>query len=807
MKKITYIILLLLACNFSYGQRKLAEITFETAGGYTTSIPEFTDGAQDYFLRTDDSNVTGTLFTNEQGSYFFGAQDIDGEGATLPLTFLLNNVNINGYTGIEFRVHLAEDDVGTTSQHWDNSDFVHFNYDIDNTGIYSNLLWIEGSGGTNTEPLIDTDFDGTGDGTAITDAFTQFIRSITGTGSLLDIEIVFDLNAGGEDIAIDNIEIWGTLIPCATSVTWDGTNWSATPGITTNAILNASYNTATDGGNFSACSLTVSNGATLNIADNNYIEVENDLTVDAGGIITAQPYGAFIQNNDTGLLTNNGTISVAKDTALLNNWYEYTYWSSPVTNATVGVALSDSDPSRRFSFNGSQFNDELAETGNNNTFIAGQDDIDDDSNDWQWVSGATTMQPGVGYAATHSEIAYVIPGVNYRYTFQGGVFNNGVINVPVDRNDATTADFNWNFIGNPYPSAIDANTFMTQNMYNATTNPTGTLDGALYFWSQNTDRAANANGDGALNFITSDYATYNGVSGTVGGDGVAPNGSIPSGQGFFVSFSDSAPSNSGTVVFNNAMRNLSLSPDNSQFFKNSKKKTTNGDNKLWINLTSNNGVFNQILIGYVNGATNDDDGAYYDARKIVAPKTYAALYSSIVNSDKKYVIQGKDINSINTDEIINLGFSTSIEVATLYTLSIPQLEGDFLNNNTIYLKDNLLNKLHNLSTSDYTFTSETGEFNDRFKIVFNENALSTNAVISDSKSLKIVELEDDNVQFTTFNTIKTIRIFDLLGRQLYEFKGQTNSETYKLSKISSTVYIAKVELSNGAIITKKAVKR
>ena len=55
--------------------------------------------------------------------------------------------------------------------------------------------------------------------------------------------------------------------------------------------------------------------------------------------------------------------------------------------------------------------------------------------------------------------------------------------------------------------------------------------------------------------------------------------SVPSGQGFFVNYSDFAPSNSGTVVFNNAMRSITLSPDNSQFFKNSnsnsKKKTTN----------------------------------------------------------------------------------------------------------------------------------------------------------------------------------------------------------------------------------------
>tara|TARA_R110002049_G_scaffold309135_1_gene517468 strand:+ start:111 stop:1721 length:1611 start_codon:yes stop_codon:yes gene_type:complete len=536
------------------------------------------------------------------------------------------------------------------------------------------------------------------------------------------------------------------------------------------------------------------------------------LTVDAGGIIIVQPYGAFIQNNDSGTAINNGTIQVAKNTAPLNNWYEYTYWSSPVSNALVGVSLSDSDSDRRFIFNASQFNDQYAETGNDNNLVFGlQDDIDDEGDDWQQVNGATIMKPGVGYAATHSEIAYVNPGANYRYTFEGGTFNNGVISVPVNRNDITTADFNWNFIGNPYPSAVDIDAFMTQNMYNAATNQSGTLEGAIYFWSQNTNYSPTANGNQALNFDTTDYAAHNGTGGTQGGDGLTPNDFIPSGQAFFVSFSDSYPTNSGTVVFNNAMRSLGLSPDNSQFFKNSnsKKSSTPVANKLWVNLTSDNGVFNQILIGYVNGATNSNDGAYYDARKIVAPKAFAALYSTIENSNKKFAIQGKAPNSLNEDEIINLGFTTHIDVATLYTLSVAQLQGDFLTNNPVYLKDNKLNITHDLSASDYTFTSEVGEFNSRFEIVFNANALSTENAVLDSKALRIVDLGNNRVQFNVSDnlSIKTVTVFDLLGRQLYSLKGNSNSETYNLSNLNNAIYIAKVALSNGAVMTKKAIKK
>ena len=291
-----------------------------------------------------------------------------------------------------------------------------------------------------------------------------------------------------------------------------------------------------------------------------------------------------------------------------------------------------------------------------------------------------------------------------------------------------------------------------------------------------------------------------------------PNGFIPSGQGFFVSFAQARPSSTGNVVFNNSMRNITH--DNSQFFKNTKSKksisTNNNDNKLWIDLTSDNGVFNQIGIGYVNGATNAYDGSFYDAHKIVAPKTYAALYTTIENSDKKFAIQGKSPNDLNENEIINLGFKTAIDVATLYTLSIAQLQGDFLNNNTVYLKDNLLDKTHNLSNSDYTFTSEVGEFNDRFKIVFTDKALSTDDINSNENSLTIIELNDNQVNFKASNglSIKAVTIYDLLGRQLYNFKGKNNnSETYELSSLKSTIFIAKVELSNGITVTKKAIKK
>jgi len=562
------------------------------------------------------------------------------------------------------------------------------------------------------------------------------------------------------------------------------------------------------------CNLTISSTGSLTIADNTYVEVENNLTVGASGSIDVQPYGAFVQNDDSSHVINNGTMSVDKITALMDAWYEYTYWSSPVEGETFENAIDKSEPSRRYIFNGQNFLDATAETNNDGAELDGQYDIDDNGDAWQWVPGNTTTDEDFFVGPLNSE-----PPYSFRFTFTGD-FNNGEYVVPIYRNDSELDDNNWNMIGNPYPSAIDVDLFFNVNVIDIPTGdppipPTGAIDGTIYLWSQNTAPSALANGSNALNFSDSDYAIINGISETAGGDGILPERFIPSGQAFFVSMSNDAVANletitvySSDVIFRNNMR-VANTTANSQFFKNTNSKGNAKPNKFWINLTSNQGAFNQTAIAYVEGATNNFDGTYFDAPKPSAIVTAAILYTNIDGSNKKFAIQGKAEHSINQDEIISLGFKTNTDVSTLLTLSIDHLEGDFLTGNTIYLKDNLLNTLHDLSASNYTFTSDVGEFNTRFEIVFSANALSVNDIAADANVLKISELQDDQVQFSTSNnlSIKSVRIYDLLGRQLYNLRGNRSIEVYNLSNLSSAVFIAKIELSNGATITKKAIKK
>ena len=616
--------------------------------------------------------------------------------------------------------------------------------------------------------------------------------------------------ASGKSIIINGIV---NPIPCSGSIvtTWDGVNWdNGAPTVNDIAVINGTYNTGTNG-NISSCSLTVNPGNVLTVTNGSFIEIENDITVDGSIIVNAK--GSVVQNDDNAIVTNNGLIEVFKETAFLNKWYEYTYWSSPVSGETIGGGLFEGQPDRRFSFNAQNFLDATMEVGNDNSTAPGQDDIDDNGDDWQFAAASDVMTPGVGYASTHSQAFFLFPS-NYQYVFNGA-FNNGVITVPIYRNDSETNDINWNLVGNPYPSAIDVDLFLAANTNVATDiNHSGDTDGAIFLWSQNTEPSGNNNGNEQLNFDVSDYAVINAIGETAGGDGLTPSRFIPSGQGFFISFSDSATPDStvgdiseGTVTFNNSMR---VTANNDEFFRTSGKNKKSSSDKLWINLTSDNGVFNQVMIGYATGATNTFDGIGYDAPKNLSTTAPSILYSIIEGNDKKFAIQGRDPLTLDENEVLKIGFKTTIDISTIYTLSIPQLEGDFLNNNPIVLKDNLLDTSHDLKNGDYNFTSEVGEFNDRFEIVFSSASLSNDDLLASEKKLSIVEQSNGDVQFKLASNslqMKNIQIIDLRGRTIYNFDVNKNDSIHQLSALSQSPYIAKVTLNNNQTITKKAIKK
>ena len=598
---------------------------------------------------------------------------------------------------------------------------------------------------------------------------------------------------------------------------WNGTAWNnGLPASTSSAVINGDYDTSING-SFSACSLIVNTTNKLTVGDNSYIEIANDIV--NNGEIVVKDQGSVVQINDTATYNDSGSTAtnptiVEKLTAPLNNWYEYTYWSSPVENAAIGTALSQANAGRRFWFEAANYVDTYYEDNNDNTQTYGPavDGVDDNNDIWQLAGATDIMTPGIGYIASHSTSAMGTPGDEYLYDFRGAL-NTGDVTVAVERNDTELLDFNWNLIGNPYASAISVDDFFDDNVFGTATN--GRIESEIYLWTHSTPPSAVTNGNETYNFNLLDYATINASGAIAGGDlnndGTIdaldiPERFIPSCQSFFVKYSQSPASTTGNVVFKNSMRSTG---NNSQFFR---KSNNNNPNRLWLNLSSDFGVFNQSLIAYVDGASTGLDANRYDTKKIGLYKSSIGFYSIVEddNVTEKLCIQGKNPSDLSIDEVVKLGFKNGITVPTIYTITIDKIEGEFLTNNTVYLKDNYLNTYTNLSTSDYSFTSEVGEFTDRFEIVFKVESLSTTDFEIIEGELTMVELQDGSIEFNTNSNTKlsSVTIYNTLGQRIYSNESLNNTlHNVTLNNLSSAMYVAEITLENDMKIVKKGIKK
>lgn len=209
MKKLYFLLFALTFGLFTQAQTTVFEESFEMGNSGTTSV-DCNDGSGDFFARTDGSDISGAYVVNgADGTFFFAAQDIDATecGASDIETLTFTGIDISTYTDMTLAVLVAEDDASDGNQDWDDNTSVVFEINIDGGG-YQNILQFSGGGATNTEPGLDTDNDGTADSTLLTNIFQEFTASLGGTGTTADLRISFNnLDAGDEDIAIDNIRI------------------------------------------------------------------------------------------------------------------------------------------------------------------------------------------------------------------------------------------------------------------------------------------------------------------------------------------------------------------------------------------------------------------------------------------------------------------------------------------------------------------------------------------------------------------------------------------------------------------------
>uniref|UniRef100_UPI00404747AD LamG-like jellyroll fold domain-containing protein n=1 Tax=Mariniflexile sp. TaxID=1979402 RepID=UPI00404747AD len=571
-----------------------------------------------------------------------------------------------------------------------------------------------------------------------------------------------------------------------------------------NINLNGSYNTQ------GMVGLIVNSGKEFSIEGNKGLYNSWYLKLD--GLIDLDDESQLIQTENS-ILDVASAGKLERDQKGTKDLYTYKYWCSP-----VGLSNTTSNNNSYKLIDNILKNGTIPTTPNNITFLnAGYNgtingtniaiadywiwkyanNVSNSTYTWQHIRRTGTISAGQGFTMKGVESSPTSYTSTQNYTFYGKP-NNGDIVLPLmAKNDY--------LIGNPYPSTLDANEFILDNISNfggrAATN---IINGTLYFWdhfANNTHSITGYNGGyatytltGALPAISNN--TRNFASGAEGTN--LPGRYIPVGQGFFV-VGDAG----GAITFKNSQRTFI---GTSGFLKattsQSKSGQTNSDTRAKIRLKfdSPKGYHRLILAGVDENASNGFDIGY-DA-PLIEDNQEDMFW---VFADKKFVIQGVD--NFSVDQKLPLGLKTM--QTGLVQIKIDALE-NISNNLNVLLHDKELNIYHDLKQNGYEVYLNAGTYLNRFEMTFsNAAALSTkvfeNTSIqvyfsNENKSIVIHNPEIKNIEYT--------EVFNILGQSIYKFETQTNKNysEYKMAPIHSGTYIVKLKTDMGVLTKKVLIK-
>ncbi len=336
---------------------------------------------------------------------------------------------------------------------------------------------------------------------------------------------------------------------------------------------------------------------------------------------------------------------------------------------------------------------------------------------------AKFLKPGEGFTMKGSEDVEVVQAENsgfyQSYTFKGFPNNGDIL--------LRTSYPNQNYlVGNPYPSAIDANKFIDENE--------PYINGAVYYWHHFAGKSH------YLQDYIGGYAVYNkslslpakSVDARINNSDPNRSGKkvpgryVPVAQGFFVNTSkggsNATNSNpqSGQIKFTNEMRLFVTEKSNrdSQFLiaipetKPGKQVTYTEDNryKIRLNLDSPQGYWRQI--GVVADATTSEGFDYgYDAP--ILDKDKEDMFWMI--DGEEYVIQA--VPDFNPERVLPLGIKIAAEKE--FRIEIDSLENmpDDIN---IYIRNNVDSTYHDLRKGAFTDSIPPGNYLERYALVFQE---------------------------------------------------------------------------------------
>ncbi len=606
-----------------------------------------------------------------------------------------------------------------------------------------------------------------------TDNFGITKRTLTGqtTFTCKDVGQTFQVTLNLEDDYANKASCTATVTVTAETTTYFGTNWNnGAPGPGSKAKISSDYNTAAKG-SIDACSCEVDSNKTLTVAAEDYLNITKDITINGNLIVEHQ--GSVVQSEDDAEVSNNGVINVNYTTPYMIPRV-FLVLGSPMTTETRNGVFANSY----------MFLNHITENFLPNPDVAAQFPLaenfaDDNYDNWLLYNG--TINPSEGYIA-RPQLNGNDGNKTYDMTFEQGTLNTGSIDFTVKYNGNRNSS--PNVFSNPYPSAMKAADFITANA----------MVNEVYFWNPNTSPSPLLPGAYTMNFSMEDISMFNLMGGTPAPSDptqTEPNGYISTGQGFGIKATAA-----GIATFSNTMRVTG-------FNNTATRPGSEGNNRIWVQVkTEQYQMQNTTLIGFSPLTTPDIDLGY-DSRRMA---NVLSVFTHLEDGSEEFGIQSRE--TFEDGIKVLMGFSSLIDENVRYTISIKDIEGPGFENATVFLVDNELNIITNLSKDNYLFNAEKGTYNSRFTLLFRSNEIlgdNTSALekvsVFPNPTSGILNIISPEAKITS------LEIFDISGRRLQNvtLSTSTNNEI-DFSNFQSAVYFVKIYTDMGSV-TKQIIKQ
>lgn len=538
----------------------------------------------------------------------------------------------------------------------------------------------------------------------------------------------------------------------------------------------------------------------LNVSTGVFLEIADELQLD--GELRLVGSAQLIQtHSSTSKVTGSGKLFVDQQ-GTVTTTYRYNYWTSPVkeigeSTFNVKAVMKDGTTPTNigdFTYNPPDINF-VTYNGSYSTYN-GDHTTSPITIANYWIYSFVNGLSGTSWIQ-QLETGSFDPAEGYILKGPGAVQNYTFVGTPNDGTITTTVNAGFSsLLGNPYPSALDANEFFSDN--------SGVVE-SLYFWQHLGDAGNHALGgyQGGYGVRIATMSTtptvpteINGAGGTI----QAPGRYIPIAQGFFLEATDTG----GTVTFNNSQRvyqrEIEDGGSDSRFYKGTNISTLpilklgfeyqNSDN---LNL------HRQLGVSFKNGNTFKHDPGY-DSK--VYDLDISDAYFKFENNRQKLGIAG--IQELSDD--LEFPIAVKAGISGEFKFMIDAKENI---NRKVYLTDKVTNTKYDLENT-ISISLTQGVYEDRFYISFSGTVLSTDdellkqnlliAFNNTKKEIKVIKKSDVS--------INNIEVFNLIGQKVKswsKFNKNLKELTFSLNNISNAVYIIKVNTSLGKVSKKVIV--